>query len=81
MASLALQIYNVRLIGVKKPRVFRRLTVTRPEGIRDIKDQMSRYIIDAFYREKIGIASGTYAIVEIPPIRVVQTPTPPQEAR
>ncbi len=62
------------------PRVFWRLTdnwvemsvrfITRDSGIREIKDKMSREIIDAFDRAGIGIASGTYEIVGVPPIEV-----------
>jgi small-conductance mechanosensitive channel len=39
-------------------------------GIRHIKDRMSRDILAGLDEAKIGIASGTYAIVELPPIRV-----------
>jgi small-conductance mechanosensitive channel len=39
-------------------------------GIRRIKDQMSREILSALDAAKIGIASGTYAIVEVPRIRI-----------
>jgi small-conductance mechanosensitive channel len=39
-------------------------------GVRDIKDRMSREIIDALDAAKIGIASGTYDIVGLPPIRI-----------
>jgi small-conductance mechanosensitive channel len=46
-------------------------------GIRRIKDQMSREILAAFDEAKIGIASGTYAIVEVPPIRI----EPPDQPR
>ncbi len=35
-----------------------------------LKDSMSRDIINAFDDAKIGIASGTYEIVGVPPIRV-----------
>jgi hypothetical protein len=47
--------------------------VTRTEGIRDVKDQISRRILDEFDKAGIGIASGTYAIVEVPPLTVTQT--------
>ena len=40
-------------------------------GIRRIKDEMSRGILAGLDQAKIGIASGTYAIVEVPPIRLV----------
>jgi small-conductance mechanosensitive channel len=67
-----------------RPKVYWRLTdnwielsvrfVTRAEGIRDVKDQMSRYILAEFDKAGIGIASGTYAIVEMPVLRVMQVP-------
>ena len=38
--------------------------------IRQIKDAMSRDIVRDLDKAKIGIASGTYAIVEVPPIRI-----------
>ena len=41
-------------------------------GVRRIKDAMSRDILAALEKAKIGIASGTYAIVEVPPIRIEQ---------
>jgi small-conductance mechanosensitive channel len=66
-----------------KPKVYWRITdnwvelsvrfVTRTEGIRDVKDQISRRILDEFDKAGIGIASGTYAIVEVPPLTVTQT--------
>jgi small-conductance mechanosensitive channel len=39
-------------------------------GIRNIKDAMSRDILAALDEAEIGIASGTYAIVELPPVRI-----------
>jgi len=39
-------------------------------GGRDVKDRMSRDILKALQEAKIEIASGTYAIVEVPPIKV-----------
>ena len=63
-----------------EPRVFIRLTdnwvemavrfVTEDHGVRQIKDAMSRDILDGFDREKIGLASGTYDIVGLPEVRV-----------
>ena len=38
-------------------------------GVREIKDKMSRDILADLQRAKIEIASATYAIVEVPPIR------------
>lgn len=64
------------------PRVFVRLTdnwtelscrfMVPPTNGRVIKDAMSRDIIDGLAEAKIGIASGTYAIVEFPPVKVEQ---------
>jgi hypothetical protein len=39
-------------------------------GIRRVKDQMSREILAELDKAKIEIASGTYAIVEVPPITI-----------
>jgi small-conductance mechanosensitive channel len=68
-----------------EPRVYWRITdnwvelalrfVVEIEGIREVKDRMSRYILEEFDKARIGIASGTYEIVGMPPIRVqVQPP-------
>ncbi len=49
------------------------LTVRFPvpeRGVRGIKDAMSREIMHALAAANIGIASGTYEIVGVPPIRV-----------
>jgi small-conductance mechanosensitive channel len=63
-----------------RPRVYFRLTdnwiemtlrfIARSEGVRDLKDAMSREIIDALDAAKIGIASSTYDIVGLPPVKV-----------
>lgn len=63
-----------------KPQVFMRLTdnwveltvrfLCKDHDIRGLKDRMSREIIDNLDKAKIGIASGTYEIVGLPPIRV-----------
>ena len=39
-------------------------------GIRQIKDRMARDILAELDEAEIGIASGTYAIVEVPPIKI-----------
>jgi hypothetical protein len=41
-------------------------------GIRTIKDAMARDLLVALAEAKLEIASGTYEIVGIPPIRVEQ---------
>lgn len=63
-----------------EPRVFYRLTdnwlelglrfVVADRGIREVKDAISREIITAFDAAGIGIASATYDIVGLPPVRV-----------
>ena len=63
-----------------QPRVYWRLTdnwveltvrfLCKDHDIRGLKDRMSREIIDNLDKEGIGIASGTYEIVGLPPIRV-----------
>ncbi len=62
------------------PRVYWRLTdnwieltvrfIAPTHGVREIKDAMSRDIINALDEAGIGIASSTYDIVGMPPIRV-----------
>lgn len=62
------------------PRVFVRLTdnwieltvrfMTREHGIREVKDRVSRDMLDGFNAAGIGIASGTYEIVGMPPLSV-----------
>ena len=71
--------YFLEGAGVE-PKVYYRLTdnwveltvrfITRSHGVRDLKDKMSREIIDALDAAKIGIASSTYDIVGFPPVRV-----------
>jgi small-conductance mechanosensitive channel len=67
-----------------KPRVFFRLTdnwveltvrfLVEDHDIRGLKDRMSRGIIDGLDAAGIGIASGTYEIVGLPPVRVEGLP-------
>lgn len=74
-------------IGDVDPRVYWRITdnwleltvrfLAPDHGIRPIKDAMSREILAELDTAKIGIASGTYAIVEMPPIRIEGAPAPP----
>lgn len=62
------------------PHVYYRLTdnwidltvrfLVREHGVRVVKDRMSREIIEQFDAHKIGIASGTYDIVGLPPVTV-----------
>jgi small-conductance mechanosensitive channel len=67
-------------MGEIDPKTFWRITdnwlevtvrfLAPDHGVRTIKDAMSRDILAALDEAKIGIASGTYAIVELPPIKV-----------
>jgi small-conductance mechanosensitive channel len=67
-------------VGQIDPQTFWRITdnwlevtvrfLLPDHGGRHIKDQMSRDILAGLDAAKIGIASGTYAIVEVPPIRL-----------
>lgn len=71
--------YYVHL-GDLKPRVFMRLTdnwidlsvrfLVPDHGVREIKDAMSREMLERFNEAGIGIASGTYEIVGFPPLRI-----------
>jgi small-conductance mechanosensitive channel len=71
-------------VGEIDPRVYWRITdnwleltvrfLAPDHGIRDIKNAMSREIMAALDEAKIGIASGTYAIVEFPPVKLEREP-------
>ena len=62
------------------PRVFCRLTdnwleltvrfIVREHGIRDVKDAIARAVLQKFEEASIEIASATYEIVGVPPLRV-----------
>lgn len=72
------------------PQVYWRLTdnwiemsvrfITKDYGIRGVKDKMSRDILEAFDKAGIGLASGTYEIVGVPPIHVVQDAAPQERS-
>ena len=65
-----------------QPKVYYRITdnwleltvrfITREHGVREVKDAISRDILAALDAAGIGIASATYEIVGLPPIRVVR---------
>lgn len=67
-------------LGELEPRVFVHLTdnwielqlrfLTPVRGIRSIVDEIQRKLLDRFEAARIEIASGTYAIVELPPVRI-----------
>lgn len=73
------QRFSIKRLDLQ-PKVYMRLTdnwvelnvrfLCRDHDIRGLKDRMSREIIDNLDAAKIGIASGTYEIVGLPPIRV-----------
>ncbi len=68
------------------PKVFFRITdnwleltvrfLVSTHGIRNVKDAMSRNIIEALEKAGIGIASATYDIVGLPPIEIRTAPSP-----
>ena len=67
-------------IGELDPRVFIRITdnwiemnlrmIVPIHGIRYYVDELARLIMERFDHAGIGIASGTYAIVEFPKVKV-----------
>ena len=71
--------YPIELAGLD-PRVFWRITdnwlelsvrfVAEEHGVRGLKDAMSREILSGLDAAGIGIASATYDIVGLPPVRV-----------
>jgi small-conductance mechanosensitive channel len=70
-----------------KPRSYMRITdnwiefavrfLIGSHNIRETKDAISREIMDGLDAAGIGIASGTYQIVGLPPIRIEQMPPTP----
>jgi small-conductance mechanosensitive channel len=72
------------------PRVFYRLTdnwleltvrfIMHEHGIRDVKDAIARSVLDAFEQAGISIASATFEVVGLPPLRVVPQQSPPSRA-
>lgn len=71
--------YSVGLEDLK-PKVYYRPTdnwleltvrfIAKEHGVRDVKDAMSREILRAFDESGISIASATFEIVGLPPLRV-----------
>jgi small-conductance mechanosensitive channel len=63
-----------------KPRVYFRLTdnwvelsvrfITQDHGMRELKDRMSRDILKSLQKSGISIASSTFEIVGLPPLRI-----------
>jgi small-conductance mechanosensitive channel len=63
-----------------EPKVFWRITdnwveltvrfVVRDHGVRDVKDKMSRDILEALDSAGIGVASATFELVGLPPLRI-----------
>jgi small-conductance mechanosensitive channel len=66
------------------PRVFWRLTdswleltvrfIVRDHGMRDVKDAIARAVLQKFEEASIEVASATYEIVGVPPLRVRNEP-------
>jgi small-conductance mechanosensitive channel len=69
------------------PKCYMRLTdnwieiavrfIVKEHGIRGVKDQISRQLLAEFDRAGIGIASGTYEVVGMPPLKVEIAGPPP----
>lgn len=78
LAELARR-YAARTTEVK-PRVYYRLTdnwleltvrfIARDHGVRELKDVLSRDVLQALDEAGIGVASATFDIVGLPPLRV-----------
>lgn len=72
-----------------EPHVYWRLTdnwleltvrfVSSERGVRDVKDKMSRDILTALDAAGIGIASATFEIVGVPPLRLTRAASPSPE--
>jgi small-conductance mechanosensitive channel len=67
-----------------EPRVYYRLTdnwleltvrfIAPTHGVRELKDKISRDILEAFDAENIGIASATFEIVGVPELKIRRSP-------
>jgi len=67
-------------LGELEPHVFMRITdnwiemnlriLVPVRGVRYLMDQLTRLVMERFDQAGIGIASGTYAVVEFPPVRL-----------
>jgi small-conductance mechanosensitive channel len=74
-----------------EPRVYYEMTdnwvdlglrfIVPDRGIREIKDAMFRDILRRFKEEGISVASGTYDIVGLPPIRIDGLPVQPSDPK
>lgn len=72
--------YFVRNVADLGPRVYYRLTdnwlelsvrfIATEHGVREIKDAISRDVLDRFDEAGIALASATFAVVGLPPLRV-----------
>jgi hypothetical protein len=47
--------------------------IAEDHGVRDLKDAMTRDILAALNKAKIGIASATFEIVGLPKLRIEKT--------
>jgi small-conductance mechanosensitive channel len=75
--------YDVLDLNDFGPRVYQRLTdnwlelcvrwLTRSRGVREVKDCMTREILPALEQRGISIASTTFAVVDLPPLRIERT--------
>jgi small-conductance mechanosensitive channel len=82
-------VYDLEAPSVQ-PRVFYQMTdnwvdlalrfIVPDRGIREIKDAMFRDILQRFKEAGISVASGTYDIVGLPPIRIDSAAVQPPEA-
>jgi hypothetical protein len=72
-----------------EPRAYWRLTdnwleltvrfIAEETGVRGLKDRISRDVLAGFDAAGLGLASGTYEIVGIPPVRIVHEDGAPAE--
>lgn len=50
--------------------------LSRDRGARDLHDAMTRDILAGMQTAGVGVASGTYAVVEFPPVTLEPTAVP-----
>lgn len=77
------RLYYVVKLDDFEPKVFYRITdnwleltvrfIAHAHGVREMKDKMAREILQGLESVKIGIASATIAVVELPKVRLEST--------
>jgi hypothetical protein len=73
--SQAVQIFGVKLVGLTAARLDLSVRfVTRERGVREVKDALSRELLAELHAAGIPLASTTFELIGIPPLRLKVEP-------